>query len=85
MSCVATGSPLGPNRRGGLRDTARAVRCGGCGRSYEERTWLGLPLVQTLTGEAIAAHVIKWPHGVRIEIRRCARCARSIARTVDPI
>ncbi len=85
MSCVAPGSSLGPNGRGGPRDVARAVRCGGCGRSYEGRTWLGLPLVHTLTGDAIAAHVIKWPHGVRIEIRRCARCARSIARTVEPI
>jgi hypothetical protein len=86
MSCAAAaGSFLGPKGRGASSDAARAVRCGGCGRSYEVRTWLGLPLVGTLTGDAIAAHVVKWPHGVRIEVRRCARCARSIARTVEPV
>jgi hypothetical protein len=28
--------------------------------------------------------VVKWPRGLLIEVRRCARCARSIARTVEP-
>jgi hypothetical protein len=43
-----------------------------------------LPLVAVLAGEAIASHVIKWPLGVRIEIRRCLRCGRSMARTTEP-
>ena len=63
---------------------ARAIRCGGCARSYEPAAWLALPVEGVLAGEAIAAHVVKWPPGVRIEIRRCARCRAAIARTVDP-
>jgi hypothetical protein len=78
-------SPLGqdPCRRTGGRAKAGdgSVQCGGCGRTYEPGSWLALPLVGTLNGEAIAAHVVKWPRGVRIEIRRCGRCGRSIART----
>jgi hypothetical protein len=65
-----------------VRSSERAVRCGGCGKGYEHPGWLALPIVGTLTGDAIAAHVVKWPQGVRIEVRRCARCARTIARSV---
>jgi hypothetical protein len=60
------------------------VRCGGCGTSYEHTAWLHLPIVGVLTSQAIAEHVVKWPSGARIEIRRCSRCARSIARTEGP-
>ncbi len=87
MGCALTGTWLeSAGRRGpsGPGEADRAVRCGGCARSYGLRGWLGLPLVGVLTGDAIAAHVVKWPFGMVIEVRRCARCARSIARTVDP-
>jgi hypothetical protein len=60
------------------------VRCGGCAASFDVGAWHALPLVATLTGDAIATHVVKWRAGVRIEIRRCGRCARSIARTTEP-
>jgi hypothetical protein len=45
---------------------------------------MALPVLGTLTGDAISAHVVKWRKGVRIEIRQCKRCGRSIARTVAP-
>jgi len=81
MCFVVTESPVLPSGRGHAQGTEQAVRCGGCGRAYEPPAWLALPLVGTLAGDAIAAHVVKWPFGVRIEVRRCARCARSLART----
>jgi hypothetical protein len=86
MCLFVTESPVPATGRSALRAAAgaeRPVRCGGCGRAYELTGWLALTLVGTLTGDAIAAHVVKWPHGVRIEVRRCARCAGSIARTVE--
>jgi hypothetical protein len=86
MCFVVTGTqvePSGRNHLGPGRGTERAVRCGGCGKAYEHPAWLALSIVGTLTGDAIAAHVVKWPHGVCIEIRRCARCGRSIARNVS--
>jgi hypothetical protein len=84
MSCALADSLLDLPGRRGLREARGAVRCGSCARSYDLRGWLGLPLVGVLTGEAIAPHVVKWPFGVRIEVRRCARCAGTIARTVEP-
>jgi hypothetical protein len=57
------------------------VKCGGCAKSFELREWLALPLVKVLTGEAIAAHVVRWPHGLCIQIRRCGKCGRPIARS----
>jgi hypothetical protein len=83
MGC-ALHTPLNPSGSGGLREAPYPIRCGGCARSYELRGWRSLPLVRVLTGDTIAAHVIKWPFGVRIEVRRCARCAQSIARMVEP-
>jgi hypothetical protein len=67
-------------RRGRQREAEHPVRCGSCGRSYALGAWLALPLVKTLSGEAIAAHVVKWRSGVLIEVRQCAHCAASIAR-----
>jgi hypothetical protein len=78
VSNTASGSGAESRRAGS------EVLCGGCGRSYELPAWLGLPIVGVLQSDAIAAHVVKWPRGVRIEIRKCARCGRSIARTEGP-
>jgi hypothetical protein len=61
-----------------------SLRCGGCAASFAPAAWLALPLVALLTGDAIATHVVKWPKGVRIAIRRCPRCGRSMARTIEP-
>ena len=83
MGCALGDSPLEPPARSGAREAERAVRCGGCGRSYGPAAWRALPIVSLLTVDAIAAHVVKWPHGVRIEVRPCTRCARSIARTSE--
>jgi hypothetical protein len=66
------------------RESERPVRCGGCGRSYGPGAWHSLPIVSKLTIDAIAPHVVKWPRGVLIEVRQCAQCARSIARTAEP-
>jgi hypothetical protein len=80
-------APVGPLVRGRSGEAPardpRAVRCGGCGAEHEPRAWLALAPVEHLTGEAIAAHVVKWPKGLCIEIRRCSRCGRPIARTVE--
>lgn len=57
------------------------VKCGACASSFDLKAWLALPLLETMAGDAITAHVVRWPHGVRIEIRRCGSCARPIART----
>jgi hypothetical protein len=81
MGCALTDSLLEPVARSETREAERAVRCGGCGRSYGPGAWRALPIVSLLTIDAISAHVVKWPHGVRIEVRRCTRCARSMART----
>ncbi len=84
MGCALRDSSLEPATRSGTREGERAVPCGGCGRSYGLAAWRALPIVSLLTIDAIAAHVVKWPRGVRIEVRRCTRCQRSIARTVEP-
>jgi hypothetical protein len=85
MAHSSTESMRVPTARGRAMPVgARAIRCGGCARSYEPAAWLALPVEGVLAGEAIAAHVVKWPQGVRIEIRRCAHCGAAIARTVDP-
>jgi hypothetical protein len=81
---VAASSGPPPATRPASRRASAAVQCGACSRSYELQAWLELPLAGVLNGEAIAAHVVKWPLGVRIEIRRCARCGRTIARTEGP-
>jgi hypothetical protein len=70
----SVGSGAGASRQ-------NAVKCGGCAASFGLQAWLALPLVATLAGDAITAHVVRWPDGVRIEIRRCKSCARPIART----
>jgi hypothetical protein len=57
------------------------IQCGVCAAVYELGAWQNLAVVRVLTGEAITVHVVKWPHGVRIEIRRCSRCGGPIART----
>jgi hypothetical protein len=72
--------PGGSPKSGTDQSPPRAA-CGGCATVYEPAAWLDLHVVSVLTGEAIAAHVVKWPGGVRIEVRRCSRCGRSIART----
>ncbi len=78
---------LGASRTPGSVDSSPglsregSVQCGGCARAFELRDWLALPLLGTLTGDAITAHVVRWPHGKRIEVRRCGCCGRPIART----
>jgi hypothetical protein len=80
MALEHTDSSRSPAIRNPPSDGTPAVRCGGCSRAYDLHDWLALPLAGVLTGEAIAAHVLKWPRGVRIEIRACARCGKAIAR-----
>lgn len=80
MGCAVVDVSFDTPRRGRVRETEHPVGCGTCGRSYALGAWLALPLVKTLSGDAIAAHVVKWRSGVLIEVRRCARCAASIAR-----
>jgi len=93
--CFALDSQSVPPRRTASDDRARDAAgggsgaeaplcCGGCAASFAPAAWLALPLVAVLAGDAIATHVVKWPKGVRIAIRRCPRCGRSMARTIEP-
>jgi hypothetical protein len=61
--------------------TARGVECGGCGHAYSSRTWATLAVVRTLTSRELHAYVSAWEEARVIEVRACAHCGRSLART----
>jgi hypothetical protein len=54
--------------------------CGSCALTFTGPAWLELPLAGTLAPSTISEHVLKWPATHSIEIRRCSRCGRGIAR-----
>jgi NMD protein affecting ribosome stability and mRNA decay len=67
--------PVATDTRAALR-----ARCGSCNVTFTEQRWLALTLAVTLTPSAIGRHVVRWPAGDAIEIRRCSGCGRTIAR-----
>jgi hypothetical protein len=56
------------------------ARCSACARTYGREAWLALPLDETLTSQTVSSHVLAWPEGAAIEVRRCNGCGRRIAR-----
>lgn len=55
-------------------------RCGRCGVRYGAETFVGLRAVRVLGPEEVAPHVVRWPDGVVVDVRACARCDAPIAR-----
>jgi hypothetical protein len=62
-------------------NATRAIECSACGYAYSSRTWAALPVVRTLTSGDLHAYVSVWEDARVIEVRACARCGRSMART----
>src|SRR5580658_1928514 len=59
------------------------VSCGSCASTFTELAWLALPLAEVLTAAAVSAFTVSWPPMRVIEVRRCSRCGRSIARSTS--
>lgn len=51
-----------------------------CGARYEGRAFERLDVVRVLEVDEIAPLVVRWPHGVAVDVRACASCATPIAR-----
>ncbi len=70
----------------GHADRTRArSRCGRCGADYEASVFADLVPVRTLARAELAEHVVHWPEGTVIDVRRCARCQTPIARLSRPL
>jgi hypothetical protein len=57
----------------------RAAPCR-CGASYDAFAFGQLDVVRVLGAEEIAPLVVRWPHGVAVDVRACASCTAPIAR-----
>jgi hypothetical protein len=55
--------------------------CGACATFESDEQWRALPLVRVMRAEDVMQFVTHWRAKV-IEIRRCRRCGRSVARAV---
>jgi hypothetical protein len=54
--------------------------CAACSAIYPYADWISLSLVRRIDPVEIGHHVLDWPEGVAIDVRRCARCGAPIAR-----
>lgn len=61
---------------------AGRCRCGRCGAHYEPAMFADLAPVQTLAGNDLTEQVVRWPDGVIVDVRACARCQTPIARLI---
>ena len=59
----------------------RAFECGGCGHAYSSGAWSSLAVVRTLTSHELHAYLSSWEDARVIEVRACAQCGRTMART----
>ena len=50
-----------------------------CGARFDRKAWASLVVVACVEPEEVSRALINWPQNVWIEVRRCRRCARSIA------
>ena len=57
------------------------ARCGRCGRAYDDGEWRALDVLDRIEGRRLEAIVTAWPLERSVEVRRCAACGNSIART----
>jgi hypothetical protein len=60
-------------------------RCGRCGENYERTAFANLAPIRTLGGAELAAHVVRWPDGIVVDVRVCARCETPIACLTRPV
>ncbi len=60
---------------------ARGIECSGCGRAYSPGAWSSLAVMRTLTSHDLHPYVSVWESARVIEVRACAHCGRSMART----
>ena len=51
-----------------------------CGARYAAGAFAELPAVRILAPADLAPLVVRWPVGVVVHVRACARCANPIAR-----
>ncbi len=56
------------------------TRCDRCGTAYDVDGWRKLALVTRVEPISLATHVTVWPSDAVVEVRRCARCARTVSR-----
>jgi len=54
-----------------------------CGSSYDAAQWSALHLVNRLSAEEVSRCVISWPSDLVIEVRRCARCGRTMSHVTE--
>ena len=59
----------------------RSAACSQCRHEYSGAAWAALPVVQTLTGRELGAYVSAWQEAHVIEVRACAVCGGTMART----
>jgi len=55
--------------------------CGGCSARYDATAWSRLELCGTISGDEARTVVTSWPSGAVIELRRCATCRMTLARS----
>jgi hypothetical protein len=60
------------------------TRCGRCGASYDLDALDALAHLHTVGEAEIASIATRWPAGVVVDVRACARCASPIARLRAP-
>ncbi len=65
---------------GARSGTADRCRCGRCGADYPAVAFADLVPVQTLAESDLSDYVVRWPNGIVIDVRVCARCQTPIAR-----
>ena len=86
MMAGASGSDRAPARAGGApseRTSGRVapMRCGRCGRGFDDDAWRALDVVERIDGPRLEAIVTAWPEERAVEVRRCTSCGTAIART----
>jgi len=59
----------------------KSVRCGACSAQFSYAVWRKLTLVERVSAGEVRRAIVPWPDGMCIEIRRCARCNKELART----
>ena len=57
------------------------VRCARCGHESTAEEWRARPSVRTLTSAELVGHVKPWPADAVVEVRACAGCGGSMARS----
>jgi|HubBroStandDraft_5_1064220.scaffolds.fasta_scaffold187304_1 hypothetical protein len=50
-----------------------------CGARFGHSAWMSLSVVARIEPEEARTLVLNGPENIRIDVRRCRRCARSIA------